>query len=129
MRWQMIILALWPLGAAAQNPCQPLQGTAAHATCLNEELGRAGRDVRSADPDLRALEDQGRGGPEPALTAPDLNLNARTGPPVPAYRSDFNRSQAAQRRRLEQSTQSRAQSLSGRVNRSLSPGVGRAPLY
>lgn len=115
MRWQIFLLAVWPAAALSQNPCQPLQGTAAHATCLNGQLGR------SLDADLRALEDQGAGLP---AVAPELNLNARGGPPVPAYDPDFSRSQAVQRQRLEQSTQSRSRALSGRVNRALTPSLG-----
>ena len=111
----LIVALLFAGPAWAQNPCQPLQGTAAHATCLNQQLGR------SIDPDPRVLEDQAAGQP---LVAPGLNMSRRDGPPVPAYDPGFSDSMARRDLRLYQSTQSRARSLSGRVNRSLSPQAG-----
>ncbi len=110
-----------PAAVSAQQACQPLQGTPAHATCLNEQLSR------TTDPTLRALERDALGAPPP-LVAPDLNLSQRDGALPPAYSPDFSAGQAAQRLRLEQSTQSRSRDLSGRINQSLSPQIG-APLY
>lgn len=112
------ILVLGPVAAAAQQSCQPLQGTAAHATCINEQLSRG-------DTALRKLEEQaGAAGPAPGFVAPDLNLSRRDGPPVPAYAPEFTADQAAQRRRLEQSTQARKRALSEQVGSSLQPRLG-----
>lgn len=114
----LALMVCWPGTGQAQSPCQPLQGTAAHATCLNQSLSQS--LSRSSDPALRALEDQARG-----VTAPQMLETQRTQAPPPAYSPDFTAGQAARTRQLEQATQSRAQSLSGQVSRDLSPGLGQ----
>ncbi|MEX0283524.1 MAG: hypothetical protein AB3N23_02840 [Paracoccaceae bacterium] len=92
----------------AQQACQALQGTAAHATCVNEQLSRANRP----------------GGSDVPLTAPDQLLNDRTEAPVPVTSPDFLEAQAAQRLRLQQNTQARARDLSGRGSKRGRPQIG-----
>lgn len=118
MRCPTILLTLlWTQPLFAQQACQPLQGTSAHASCLNQQLARS-------DPALRALEEQAGNPPITGFTAPDLLLSERTGAPPLALDPGFGASQAAGRLRLQQSTQARTRALSGQVNRSLAPRLG-----
>ena len=125
MRVGTVLIAYVAWGAAsavAQQACQPLQGTAAHATCVNEYLARQTRDTQ-----LRALERAGQpatGTLPEGFVAPDLHLSTRDGPLPPAYAPGFSAGQAAQRLRLQQSTQSRSRALSDRINSGLRPGLG-----
>ncbi len=105
-----LILGQIPGQAPAQQVCQPLQGTSAHATCLNEQLSRS-LNSDHTDP------------PATPPVSPDLNLNRRDSAPVPTYDPGFAAAQSANQRRLQQSTQARQRALSGSVTQSLSPRI------
>lgn len=110
--WALLVA---PGAIMAQQACQPFQGTPTYATCVNEQLSR-----RSRDPALEALEQQARGAPT-GFVSPEVHLNQRDAAPPPAYAPGYAASLAEQRLRLEQSTQSRSQALSGQIRSRVTP--------